>query len=134
MITRALRLLRSDDGKFSDRLIIENALAKELIDLDHLSDAVYTYALNYIYLGVSVRADGSPGQVNPVPAPTNPYELEVLRDTPYRSRTSFLPTRSEMRLSFTLTSFTVISCRDGMKSAFQAAGGRGCHASYPPTL
>jgi ABC-type lipoprotein release transport system permease subunit len=69
------------NGKFSDRLIIENALAKELIDLDHLSDAVYTYALNYIYLGVSVRADGSPGQVNPVPAPTNPYELEVLRDT-----------------------------------------------------
>jgi ABC-type lipoprotein release transport system permease subunit len=68
------------NGKFSDRLPIRNALAKELVSLDHLSGAAYSYTFNYVYLGIPVRADGSAGQVKPVPMPTNPYELEALND------------------------------------------------------
>jgi ABC-type lipoprotein release transport system permease subunit len=68
------------NGKFSDNLIIQNTFATRLVSLDHLSDVAYTYAFNYSYLGISLRADGTAGQVQPVPMPTNPFELEVQSD------------------------------------------------------
>lgn len=76
--TEILGYLAQMDGKFSDRLSIRNELAKELVSLEHISDPVYTYTLNYAYLGVPVHADGSEGQVEPVPMPTSSYELENL--------------------------------------------------------
>ncbi|TAH70377.1 MAG: FtsX-like permease family protein [Anaerolineaceae bacterium] len=66
------------DGKFSDRLSIRNELAKELVSMEHLSDPAYTYTFNYVYLGIPVHADGSEGQVKPVPMPMNSFELENL--------------------------------------------------------
>lgn len=68
------------NGKFSDKLIIQNTLAQKLVSLDNLSDIVYTYTFNYSYLGILEHADGSAGQVKPMPMPTDPYELEVLSD------------------------------------------------------
>lgn len=68
------------NGKFSDKLIIQNSQAKELVNLEHIREAAYTYTFNYVYLGIPVQADGRPGQVKPVPVPTNPYELEILND------------------------------------------------------
>jgi ABC-type lipoprotein release transport system permease subunit len=68
------------NGKFSDKLSIQNSLAKELVSLDHISDAAYTYTFNYVYLGVPIQADGRAGQVKPVPMPLNPYELEIQND------------------------------------------------------
>ena len=66
------------DGKFSDRLSIRNELAKELVSMEHISDPAYTYTFNYVYLGIPMRADGSAGQVKPVPMPMNSFELENL--------------------------------------------------------
>ena len=68
------------NGKFSDKLSIQNTFAQKLVGLDHLSDVVYTYTFNYSYLGIPVRADGSAGPVKPVPMPTDPFELEILSD------------------------------------------------------
>jgi len=68
------------NGKYSDKLSIQNKLAKELISLDHISDAGYVYTLNYVYLGTPVHADGSVGAVKAVPMPKNHFELEILND------------------------------------------------------
>ena len=68
------------NGKYSDKLSIQNELAKELVSLDYLSDQSYVYTLNYVYLGTPLRADGSTEEVKPVPDPQNPYEMEILND------------------------------------------------------
>jgi len=69
------------NGKFSDRLYIPNTHAKMLVELEHISNPAYTYTMNYIYLGIPLRADGSEGQVEPPPYPKDSYELEILVDT-----------------------------------------------------
>lgn len=69
------------NGKFSDRLYIPNNLAKMLVELEHISDPAFTYTINYIYLGIPLRADGSEGQVEPPPIPKDSYELEILVGT-----------------------------------------------------
>ncbi len=69
------------NGKFSDQLIIRNTHAKKLVSMEHLSDVEYIYSLNYSYLGISLRADGSEGQAKPVPIPQDSFELEILYDT-----------------------------------------------------
>jgi ABC-type lipoprotein release transport system permease subunit len=76
--TEILGYLAQMDGKFSDRLSIRNELAKELVSLEYISDPAYTYTLNYAYLGIPVHADGTVGQVEPVPMPMNSYEYENL--------------------------------------------------------
>ena len=80
------------DGKFSDRLSIRNELAKELVSMEHISDPAYTYTFNYVYLGIPMRADGSAGQVKPVPMPMNSFELEN-HSALLVSPASYLPTR-----------------------------------------
>lgn len=69
------------NGKFSDKLSIPNNLAKKLVDLNHISDVNYTYAFNYMYLGISFHSDGSPGKVEPEPWPASSFETENLYET-----------------------------------------------------
>ncbi|HHW23001.1 MAG TPA: FtsX-like permease family protein [Clostridiaceae bacterium] len=69
------------NGKFSDRLVINNTHAIKLTSMEHISDIKYTYTLNYGYLGIVRHADGSEGQVDPMPMPGDPYELEIMNDT-----------------------------------------------------
>ncbi|NLP17077.1 MAG: hypothetical protein GX379_08575 [Clostridiales bacterium] len=68
------------DGKFSDRLVIQNTFAKTLMSFEHISDPAYTYTLNYAYLGIPVYADGTAGHVEPVPMPMSSFELENLQN------------------------------------------------------
>lgn len=66
------------NGKFSDKLTINNKHAQKLATLQYLDEIVFTYSLSYNYLGITKHADGSEGQVKPVPYPKDPYELEIL--------------------------------------------------------
>lgn len=68
-------------GKFSDSLYVPNQYAKKLVDSGYMDNVSYTYKVNYAYLGIPERADGSAGQVEPVPQPLDPYELEYLYET-----------------------------------------------------
>ncbi len=68
-------------GKFSDSLYIPNQYAKKLVDSGYMDNVSYTYKINYVYLGIPERADGSVGHADPVPQPLDPYELEYLYET-----------------------------------------------------
>lgn len=56
-------------GKFSDSLYVPNQYAKKLIDSGYMDDVAFAYRMNYVYLGIPERADGTRGSVDPVPEP-----------------------------------------------------------------
>ncbi|MDD4462241.1 MAG: ABC transporter permease [Eubacteriales bacterium] len=68
----------TSEGKFSDQLYIPNPQAKQLADSESIRQEAYTYSLNYGYLGIPERADGTLGHVDPVPVPMDAFELENL--------------------------------------------------------
>ncbi len=64
------------DGLFTDRMALRNSQAIDLRDTPGLGDVAYTYQLNYQYLGIAQRADGSPGNSQEMPVITSMFEWE----------------------------------------------------------
>lgn len=88
-------------GKYSGGLYIPNNHAIKLVEADYFENVSFTYRMNYGYLGVVEYADGSMGEPDPVPTPSDVYSFEnqknKLRTEPYLIFTTSAESAPEFR-------------------------------------